>query len=359
MQDEEGFINLKGELVMKKSMLLVLSAMLLFTFALAGCGNKSGGTNAGGGEGAEGGGKKLKVGMVTDMGSVNDKSFNQSAWEGLQKLRDDLGYEVKYLEPKNDGEVEPNLNQFVKGGYDLTWATAATLDKAVTKIAQENPDSKLGIVDSDIIVPNVASVSFKENEGAFLVGVIAGSMTKSNKIGFVGGMEIPVIKRFEAGFREGVKAVNPDASFKAIYTGQFTRVDMGKSAASTLYDDGVDIIFHASGLTGNGVFNEAKERVKRGDRVWVIGVDKDQSLEFGDDVTLTSMIKKVDEAVYTISKALADGNFPGGKVTSMGLKEKGVDIAPTSDKNVPKDILDKVEEYRAKIMNGEIEVPTT
>ncbi|MGG4397679.1 BMP family protein [Paenibacillus thiaminolyticus] len=344
---------------MKKSMLLVLSAMLLFTFALAGCGNKSGGTNAGGGEGAEDGGKKLKVGMVTDMGSVNDKSFNQSAWEGLQKLRDDFGYEVKYLEPKNDGEVEPNLNQFVKGGYDLTWATAATLDKAVTKIAQENPNSKLGIVDSDIIVPNVASVSFKENEGAFLVGVIAGSMTKSNKIGFVGGMEIPVIKRFEAGFREGVKAVNPDASFKAIYTGQFTRVDMGKSAASTLYDDGVDIIFHASGLTGNGVFNEAKERVKRGDRVWVIGVDKDQSLEFGDDVTLTSMIKKVDEVVYTISKALADGNFPGGQVTSMGLKEKGVDIAPTSDKNVPKDVLDKVEEYRAKIVNGEIEVPTT
>ncbi|WP_042228202.1 BMP family lipoprotein [Paenibacillus popilliae] len=341
---------------MKKSMLLVLSAMLLFTFALAGCGNKSGGTNAVDGEG---GGKKLKVGMVTDMGSVNDKSFNQSAWEGLQKLRDDFGFEVKYLEPKNDGEIYPSLNQFVKGGYDLTWATAYTLDDAVTKIANENPNAKLGIVDSEIIVPNVASVAFKENEGAFLVGVIAGSMTKSNKIGFVGGMENSVIKRFEVGFREGVKAVNPDASFKAIYTGQFTRVDMGKSAASILYDDGVDIIFHASGLTGNGVFNEAKERVTRGDRVWVIGVDKDQSLEFGDDVTLTSMIKKVDEAVYTISKALADGNFPSGKVTSMGLKEQGVDIAPTSDKNVPKEVLDKVEEYRAKIINGEIQVPTT
>lgn len=326
--------------------------LLIFVLILTACGQNN---NAGDNEQK---GKKLKVGMVTDLGSVNDKSFNQSAWEALQKLKKDYGYDVKYLEPKADADVMPDLLQFVNNKYDLTWATAFTLADAVTQIANEHPDAKFGIVDSDIKVPNVAAVSFKEQEGAFLVGVIAGLTTKTNKIGFVGGMEIPVIKRFEAGFREGIKAVNPKAKLIVNYTGLFNRVDMGKSAASTIYNDGADIIFHAAGLTGNGIFNEAKERKAKGEKVWVIGVDKDQSLTFGDDITLTSMIKKVDEAVYQITKSLGEGNFPGGKVTVMGLKEKGVDIAPTSDKNVAPEVLAKVEEYRKKIINGDIVVPT-
>jgi len=163
--------------------------------------------------------------------------------------------------------------------------------------------------------PNVASITFAENEGSFLVGVVAGLMTKTNKIGFVGGIEIPVIKRFELGFVEGVKAVNPDAKVTINYTGAFDKADLGKAAAASLYNDGADIIFHAAGGTGNGVFNEAKERNKAAaadKKVWVIGVDKDQSLEFGDDVTLTSMLKRVDEAVYRVSKELIEGNFPAG-----------------------------------------------
>jgi len=341
---------------MKKRINLMLVFVLMVSMALTACGAKK--TEEGGAATGEApGGKKLKVGMVTDLGSVNDKSFNQNAWEGLQKLKADFGYDVKYLEPKQDSDVDPSLNQFVKGGYDLTWATAFTLDDAVTRIAKENPNAKLGIIDSSIEVPNVAAVSFKEQEGAYLVGVIAGLMTKTNKIGFVGGMEIPPIQRFSAGFREGIKAVNPDAKYIENYTGQFTRADMGKSAAATMYNDGVDIIFHASGLTGNGVFNEAKERVAKGEKVWVIGVDKDQSLTFGDEVTLTSMIKKVDVAVYEISKLLAEDKFPGGKVTQMGLKEDGVGIADTSSKNVPADVLKKVEEYKTKIINGEIKIP--
>ena len=342
---------------MKKIMSKMLPIILILALALTACGKKDNASDQGAGNGNNEGVKKLKVGMVTDLGSVNDKSFNQSAWEALQKLNKDYGFEVKYLEPKTDADVMPNLLQFVKGGYDLTWATAFTLADAVTQLANENPDAKFGIVDSDIVVPNVAAVAFKEQEGAYLVGVIAGLTTKTNKIGFVGGMEIPVIKRFEAGFREGIKAVNPDAKLIVNYTGLFNRVDMGKSAASTIYNDGADIIFHAAGLTGNGVFNEAKERKSKGGDVWVIGVDKDQSLTFGDEVTLTSMIKKVDEAVYQISKDLAEGNFPGGKVTLMGLKENGVDIAPTSNKNVAPEVLEKVEEYRQKIINGEITVP--
>lgn len=341
---------------MKKKMNLMLVFVLMVSMVLTACGGKNESKN-GAGTAGETADKKLKIGMVTDLGSVNDKSFNQNAWEGLQKLKADFGYDVKYAEPKQDSDVIPSLNQFVKGGYDLTWATAFTLDGAITQIAKENPEAKLGIIDSSIVVPNVASVSFKEQEGAYLVGVIAGLMTKSDKIGFVGGMEIPPIQRFAAGFREGIKAVNPKAQLIVNYTGQFTRVDMGKSAAATMYNDGADIIFHASGLTGNGVFNEAKERVSKGQKVWVIGVDKDQSLTFGDEVTLTSMIKKVDVAVYEITKQLAEGNFPGGKVTNMGLKENGVDIASTSSKNVPADVLAKVEEYRKKIVDGEIVVP--
>lgn len=337
---------------MQKKKVKVLIIAMVLAVMLVGCGSKGQQKTA-----EKAGGKGLKIGMVTDLGSVNDKSFNQSAWEGLQKLKQDHGYDVKYLEPKADADVLPNLLEFVNNGYDLTWATAATLEDAVTEIAKDHPEAKLGIIDSAIEVPNVASVSFKENEGAFLVGVIAGLTTKTNKVGFVGGMEIPVIQKFAAGYREGVKAVNPEAKVIINYTGLFNRVDMGKSAAATIYNDGADIIFHAAGLTGNGVFNEATERKKEGQDIWVIGVDKDQSLEFGDEVTLTSMIKKVDEAVYSISQDLANDQFPGGKVTEMGLKEKGVDIAPTSNKNVAPDVLTKVEEYREKIVNGDIKVP--
>ncbi|WP_205622740.1 BMP family lipoprotein [Paenibacillus wynnii] len=343
---------------MKKLMKTFIPMLLILSLLLTACGDKTTTNKESADSGAAEGKKSLKIGMVTDLGSINDKSFNQSAWEALQKLNNVYGYDVKYLEPKSDGEVMPSLLTFVKGNYDLTWATAFTLADAVTQLANENPDAKFGIVDSDIIVPNVAAVSFKEQEGSFLVGVIAGLTTKTNKIGFVGGMKIPVIKRFEAGFREGIKAVNPDAKLIVNYTGVFNRVDVGKSAAATIYNDGADIIFHAAGLTGNGVFNEAKERKTNGENVWVIGVDKDQSLSFGDDITLTSMIKKVDEAVYQISRDLAEGNFPGGKVTTMGLKENGVDIAPTSIKNVTPEALKKVEEYRQKIISGEIVVPT-
>ncbi|SIN85504.1 nucleoside-binding protein [Carnobacterium alterfunditum] len=338
---------------MKKSTIKTIGFALLSMTVLAACGNDS--ASEAGDESEK---TDFKLGMVTDLGSVNDKSFNQSAWEGLQQLEKDKGYEVKYLEPKADSEVEPSLLQFVNSQTDLTWATAATLADAVTTIAANNPDAKLGIIDSDIEgIENIVSVSFKENEGAFLAGVVAASMTETDKVGFVGGMEIPVIQRFHAGFEAGVKAVNPEATVVVNYVGVFNRVDMGKSAASTMYNDGVDTIFHAAGGTGNGVFNEAQERFDNGEKVWVIGVDKDQSLEFGDDITLTSMMKNVDRAVYDISEKTAEGNFPGGEVVRLGLAEDGVGLATTSDKNVPKDILDLVEDYKTKIISGDITVP--
>ncbi|MEK4272911.1 BMP family lipoprotein [Paenibacillus sp. FSL R7-0026] len=345
---------------MKKMLSLSLVMLLAVSVMLAGCGSKpKEETNAGGDTGGTSTEAKsdLNIGMVTDVGGVNDKSFNQSAWEALQATETETGTAVKYLQSKSDEEYIPNLNEFVKGGYDLTWGIGFQLADAIKTVAEQNPDAKLAIIDSVVDAPNVKSVTFAEEEGSYLVGVVAGLTTKSNKIGFVGGMESPLIKKFEVGFREGVKAVNPDAQFISNYTGAFDKPDLGKAAAATLYNEGVDIIFHASGATGNGVFNEAIARKKQGQDVWVIGVDKDQSLEFGDEITLTSMIKKVDEAVKRVNKEVVDGTFAGGS-ENLTLKENGVGIADTSTANVPADTLAKVEEYKEKIISGEIKVPT-
>jgi basic membrane protein A len=299
---------------------------------------------------------KFKVGMVTDVGGVNDNSFNQSAWEGLQQFGKDSGTEVKYLPSKGDADYLTNLNTFAKDNYNLTWGIGFLMGDAIKTVADQNPKTNFAIIDNIVEAPNVESVTFSENEGAFLVGVIAGLTTKTDKIGFVGGMKIPVIARFEAGFIAGVAAVKPSAKVTVIYTGEFTKPDLGKAAAKTLYDAGADIVFPAAGATGDGVFNEAKDRLKKS-KVWVIGVDKDQSLTFGDDITLTSMIKRVDKAVALISKNTVEGKFEGGKIQVLGLKEDGVGIPATSSKNVSADILAKVEDFKAKIISGEIKVP--
>ncbi|MCZ8522572.1 MULTISPECIES: BMP family lipoprotein [Paenibacillus] len=348
---------------MKSWMKTTAGLMLAATLVLTGCGSKPAQEGTAGGEGKPAAEKTadkkaagFKVGMVTDIGGVNDKSFNQSAWEGLKKVEADSGASVKYLQSKSDADFIPNLNQYVKDKYNLTWGIGFLMGDAVKTVATQNPDAKLAIIDNVVEAPNVESVTFAEHEGAYLVGVVAGLTTKTNNIGFVGGLDIPVIKRFEAGFREGVKAVNPNAKLTINYTGAFDKPDLGKAAAATIFNDGADIVFHAAGATGNGVFNEAKDRVKQGKKVWVIGVDKDQSLEFGDDVTLTSMIKRVDQAVIRVTKDLIDGKFQGGKIVTLGLKDDGVGLPETSKKNVSADVLKKVEEYKAKIISGEIKV---
>ena len=345
---------------MKKFKLLTLTFAIAFSSLLAGCGSDkpaASSSSPAGSATSEASGKPLNIGLVTDVTGVNDKAFSQSAWEALSKLNKDLGVQVRYLQSKTDADFVPNLSQFVRNDYDLTWGTGFVMADAVKKVAQENPDAKLAIVDNEVDEPNVRSVLFSEQEGSFLVGVIAGSMTTTGKVGFVGGMKIPVIAKFEAGFKAGVAAVNPNAEILVNYTGAFDKPDLGKTAASVLYNDGVDIIFHAASATGAGVFNEAKDRFHKGQRVWVIGVDKDQSLEYGDDITLSSMMKRVDEAVYRVSKEMAEGDFQGGTTLQLGLKENGVGIADTSSKNVPADVLAKVEEYKQKIIDGEIQIP--
>lgn len=357
---------------MKKIGIILTAASLVLVSALTGCGKKEDGKQGAGASpspaataaaspaaspaGGAGKGANFKIGMVTDVGGVNDKSFNQQAWEALQKLKTETGAEVKYLQSKGDADFTPNLNTFVKDNYNLTWGIGFIIGDAMKDVALKNPNAKMAIIDNTVDAPNVKSITFAEHEGSYLVGVVAGLMTKTGTVGFVGGMDIPVIKRFEAGFKAGVAAANPSAKVSINYTGAFDKPDVGKSAAATMYNNGADIIFHASGATGNGVFNEAKDRQKSGKKVWVIGVDKDQSLEFGNEVTLTSMMKYVDRAVYEASKALIDSGTFDTKPVTLGLKQNGVGL-PANNPNVPADVLKKVEEYKTKIVNNEIKVP--
>ncbi|WP_129596192.1 BMP family lipoprotein [Anaerophilus nitritogenes] len=295
----------------------------------------------------------LKIGMVTDVGGVYDKAFNQSAWEGLQRARDELGIEIGYQESKQEADYEDNLERLVEQENDLVWGVGYIMGKQVKEAALNYPDIKFGIIDNtyDEIPKNLQPVIFKDQESSFLVGYIAGKMTKTNKVGFIGGVKGDVIDRFEYGYMTGVKYANSDCELLSQYAGAFDKPAIGRSIAESMYGKGADIIFHASGDTGNGMIAVAQEKNK-----YAIGVDRDQSKEAPDHV-ITSAIKKVDNAMFNVAKDLKEGKWNGGETIVYGLSEGGVDIAPTSDKHVPKEILDEVEKLKKKIIDGEIKIP--
>ncbi|MDF2946039.1 MAG: basic rane lipoprotein [Bacillales bacterium] len=306
---------------------------------------------------------KFKVGMVTDTGGVDDKSFNQSAWEGMQRLGKEEGLEegkgYKYLQSNSDSEYVPNLTTFAEGGYNLTYGIGFLLADHVGTVAKQYPNQQFAIVDSVVEGDNVTSITFKEHQGSFLVGVLAALNTKTNKVGFIGGVKSDLISKFEVGFRAGVKSVNPKVEIISQYADSFVDTAKGTSIASAMYGQKVDIIYHAAGNVGNGVFTEAKNRAKKGEKVWVIGVDRDQHNEgMPENVTLTSMVKRVDNAVFEVSKKALDGTLKGGEIVEFGLEEKGVGIAPTTS-NLQEGQVDKVKEYEEKILSGEIKVPSS
>jgi basic membrane protein A len=299
---------------------------------------------------------KMKIAMVTDVGGVNDQSFNQSAWEGLKRSEKDFGIKVAYKESKQDADYAPNMETLTDAGYDLIWGIGFLMGDAIKETAEINPDQKYAIIDfsyGDETPPNVACAVFQEEEPSFLVGYIAGKMTESNKVGFVGGIKFPLIEKFEYGFMAGVKLANPDAEVLRQYAESFTDAAKGKAITNNMYQQGADIVFHASGGVGDGVIEAAKEKGK-----WAIGVDKDQNFLAPDNV-LTSAMKRVDNAIYDIGKRLIAGEFAGGETVVYNLKNDGVGIAPTSDKHVPAEILKEVDGLVAKIKAGEIVVPAT
>ena len=299
--------------------------------------------------------KQLKVAMVTDVGGVNDQSFNQSAWEGLQKSQKELGIKASYQESKQEADYVPNIETLVDEENDLVWGIGFKMGDPMKKAAENYPDQKFAIIDYGYEngPKNIVGVSFKEQEASYLVGLIAGKMTKSNKIGFIGGMDVPVIKKFEYGFKAGVKAVNPNAQVIVQYANAFNDAAKGKAIGKQMYQNGADIVFHAAGDTGNGMIEAAKEENK-----FAIGVDRDQN-NLAPKNVITSAMKRVDNALFDVSKKLKEGKFEGGTNVNYGLAEGGVDIAPTTKDNVPADVLTIVEAYKQKIIKGEIKVPST
>lgn len=297
---------------------------------------------------------KVKIGLATDEGGKGDKSFNDSAIAGLDKIKAEYTVDPSILESKQPDQYEPNLKALASSS-DLIFGVGFKMADAMTAVAKATPDKKFAIIDSEVKLPNVASVLFKEEEGSFLVGVIAGKTTKSNKIGFVGGMKMPLIQKFEAGFRAGVKAVNPNAEVIVKYAESFSDTAKGVEIAKSIYNSGADIIYHAAGGVGLGVFKAAKDAGK-----YAIGVDQDQAISAPDykDIILVSMIKRVDVGTYDVSKSVIDNSFKGGTTTVLGLKEDGVGISKTINSAVSQDTIALTDKYKKAIIDGTIVVPT-
>ncbi|RLL45371.1 BMP family ABC transporter substrate-binding protein [Oceanobacillus piezotolerans] len=309
-----------------------------------------------------------QVAMVTDIGGVDDKSFNQSSWEGIQAWGEENGLEkgagFDYAQSNEKADYMPNLTRFVRDEYNLIFGIGFELKEDVQTAAEQYPDTNFALVDDIVDAPNAASITFKEEQGSFLVGVAAALKTNTDKIGFVGGVDSPLIKKFESGYIAGAKSINPDIEVDVQYAESFADPAKGKLIAANMYDNNVDIIYHASGATGNGVFNQAKDMKQNNDdsEIWVIGVDRDQHDEgaIGEhNVTLTSMVKRVDVAVQDVINQGVDGKFPGGEQLVYGIEEDGISIATTNEEAMTDEIITAVEEWEAKILNGEVEVPTT
>ncbi|RLD17892.1 MAG: BMP family ABC transporter substrate-binding protein [Caldiserica bacterium] len=306
---------------------------------------------------------KFRVGLVFDVGGRGDKSFNDSAYRGLERAKKELGIYYEYIEPGEGSDRESALRVLALRGFDIIFGIGFMFSDDIKKISKEFPNIKFACVDYTVkpgekIPDNLAALKFREEEGSFLVGAIAGLLTKTDIVGFVGGMDIPLIHKFEAGYRAGVKYVNPEAKVLVAYAGvtgeAFKNPSKGKELALSQYSKGADIIYHASGSTGLGVFEAAREMKKL-----AIGVDSDQYWE-APGYVLTSMIKRVDESVFRTIKMALEGKFKGG-VYEFGLKENGVGyVYDENNKNlIPEEVIRKVEKIKEKIIKGEIKVPKT
>jgi len=346
--------------------LRILLAAAVVVLAVAGCAPKGGGEAARGTAGAPAGDvSKVKVGLVFDVGGRGDQSFNDSAYRGLERAMSELHIpkeNVQYIEPGEGGDRESALRQLAAGPYDVIFGIGFLFSDDVLAVAKDFPQKKFACVDMNVpaagLPANVIALTFREEEGSYLVGALAGWLTKTNKVGFVGGMQIPLIKKFEAGYTAGVEKANPAAAVDVKYAGvdgnAFKNPTKGKELALAIYNGGADIIYHASGSTGLGVFQAAKDKGKL-----AIGVDSDQQKAMPGSV-LTSMVKRVDVAVFNTIKDVGDGKFQGGRAQQLGLKENGVDYVYDDNNKalIPDDVHKKVEDLRAQIIAGAIRVPS-
>ena len=310
----------------------------------------------------------IDVGIVFDVGGRGDKSFNDGAFFGAERAVKDLGARVRFIEPGEGSDREAGLRLLAAEGMDLVIGVGFIFTDDLTLLAREYPGVKFAGVDYAVTVDadgkpvmppaNLAALKFREEEGSFLVGALAALVGKSKKLGFVGGMDFPLIHKFEMGYRAGVKAVCPDCTVIAQYAGvtpdAFKNPGRGQELGLSQYQQGVNVIFHASGSTGLGVFEAARKQGKL-----AIGVDADQYSE-APGYILTSMVKGVDEAVYGAIRQAKDGTFRGG-IFELGLREKGVNFIDDANNRalIPDSARARVDALREDIIAGRIKVPST
>lgn len=301
-------------------------------------------------------GEPPKIGLVTDSGGINDKSFNQGSWEGVEKYCKDTGTGATYVESKSDADYVPNLTNLTnQDGIQVVIAVGNTLGESVYQVAKDNPDTDYIIIDGTIVdkdgkaqtLDNVESFTFKGEEAGYLVGYIAGEETKTDKVGFVGGMEIPPVEDFGFGYVQGVQAANPDAEVYYQYSGTFDDATKGQQITSTMYSKGVDIVFTCAGAVNDGVINAAKSERNDDNKVWVIGVDRDLYDEgkISDDesVILTSALKNVNEAAYEGLQDEFSDDF-GGKTIDLGYEDGGVGLPDENPSITDSKVITKAED---------------
>jgi basic membrane protein A len=343
--------------------------MMVLALALAltavGCGG-----SGGGGGGSEGGSSSdTRPGLVLDVGGLGDQGFNDSAYAGLKRAEKDFGVKGDFLESTAPTDYTDNLTQLAENGFDPVIAVGFLMTEDLTRVSKQFPDTQFAIVDSVVETPNTIDLVFREQEGSYLAGIVAGLMTQEKTaytnpddkvVGFLGGQTGPLIGKFEAGYVAGVESVCPDCEVLVKYAGAspaaFNDPANGKEISLQQIDQGADVIYHAAGNTGTGLFDAAKQ-----EKIFAIGVDLDQAKLFPKDPILTSVVKRVDNAVYQTIDDVSKGEKPKGTTVDRGLKEKGISLAPFGrfDKDVPQKVKDEVDTARNDIIAGDIKVPDT
>jgi basic membrane protein A len=349
-----------------KSRLKFFTVMMVLVLAfLTACGsNSSNSSNSGDANGASGGtreGKKLKIALVTSAGGLGDKSYNDLGYEGLKKVELVYGMETKVVEPKDISEGEKYLTELARAGYDLVITLEYGHADILKNVAPQFPDTRFSIFNIEVDEPNVTSVLFKEHEGSFLAGALAAMVTADTsipgmnaekKIGVIGGTESPGIDKFIVGYEEGAKYIDESVEVIKSYANSFEDPAKGKEMALVQIGQGADIVYQVAGGTGIGIIEAAKEK-----GVFAIGVDSDQDY-LAEGFVLTSMMKRVDNAVIELAKYLQEGTLDNVSVLTLGLKESGVDLSPmtyTKDK-IPSGYLEKIAQIRNDIIEGKIQV---
>ena len=362
---------------MKKKLLSLLAVSAVVVTLFAGCGSSSSGDKAAGDKAAKQ--EKIKVGMVTDSGTIDDKSFNQGTWEGLEKTKTDFGTETKYVKPSGETEADylKNIGDLYDSGFKFIATPGFKFQTAIFKAQDKYKDAKFVLIDgaptdengTKKVGENTVSITFAEHQSGFIAGVATAVQLKEGELGFIGGMEIPAVQKFNWGFQQGVAYANEKLGTKmslkkenVVYQGTFNDTAAGQQLAAQMYDRGVKAIFCAAGGVGNGVITEAKARAASGKPVWVVGVDKDQYQDgVGADnksVVLTSAVKKVDSASYNMVKALKEGNFPGGQELVFDITKDAVGI-PEKNPNLTDDTMKNVNDLVGKLKDGSVKVKDT